>query len=303
MPSFDQTSDRFIEYLQSERRLSPHTVSAYRRDIAKLRSYLPEKSLQDITQIPTEMVQGLVGSLRRQGQSPKSIQRIVSGIRAMFRFAQRESWIKDNPAAHINTPKAGRKLPATLDVDEINSLLDIPTDTAIARRDLAMLELFYSSGLRLSELAALRWTDLDLNHGQVRVTGKGSKTRQVPVGRKAVSALEDWRKDWPDQADPETDSVFVSNRGSELSVRSIQNRVAHWAKQKGLWKRVYPHLLRHSFASHMLESSGELRAVQELLGHADLSTTQIYTHLDFQHLAKVYDSAHPRAKKRSSEDD
>jgi len=219
-------------------------------------------------------------------------------LRSFFRWMLREGIAQHNPAEAVRAPKSPRHLPATLDADMIGQLLDIPTDTPLAVRDKAMMELFYSSGLRLSELAGLHWLQLDLSSGMVTVTGKGNRDRMVPVGRIAVEALLEWRKVRGQYAAFEEPHVFVSQRGKPISPRTIQARVRYWAKRQGMPQNVYPHLLRHSFASHMLESSGDLRAVQELLGHADISTTQIYTHLDFQHLAKVYDKAHPRAKKK-----
>jgi integrase/recombinase XerC len=210
----------------------------------------------------------------------------------------REGLAEHNPATPVRAPKSPRHLPATLDADSIGQLLEIPCDTPLAIRDKAIMELFYSSGLRLSELAGLRWEQLDLASGMVTVTGKGNRTRMVPVGRMATAALLEWRKNRGAFASFEQPFVFVSQRGNPIATRTIQARIRYWAKRQGIPQNIYPHLLRHSFASHMLESSGDLRAVQELLGHADISTTQIYTHLDFQHLAKVYDKAHPRAKKK-----
>jgi integrase/recombinase XerC len=223
---------------------------------------------------------------------------VLSAIRSLFRWMLREGLAEHNPATPVRAPKSGRHLPATLDADSIGQLLEIPCDTPLAIRDKAIMELFYSSGLRLSELAGLRWEQLDLGSGMVTVTGKGNRTRMVPVGRMAKQALLEWRKSRVEFASFEQPNVFVSQRGNPISPRTIQARIRHWAKHQGIPQNIYPHLLRHSFASHMLESSGDLRAVQELLGHADISTTQVYTHLDFQHLASVYDKAHPRAKKK-----
>jgi len=248
--------------------------------------------------VTPDAIRGFIAKSFRSGLSGTSIQRNLAAIRALYRWLQREGFAQNNPADGIRPPKSKKKLPKVLDVDEIARLLELPGDTPLVVRDRAIMELFYSSGLRLAELANLRWSDLSLRAGLVRVTGKGNKTREVPVGRKAQEALSDWRQHWSKLADPDVLQIFVSQRGGALSVRSIQARLSHWSKKQGIWKRVHPHMLRHSFASHLLESSGELRAVQELLGHADISTTQIYTHLDFQHLAKVYDQAHPRAKKK-----
>jgi integrase/recombinase XerC len=207
----------------------------------------------------------------------------------------REGLAKTNPAQSVRAPKSARKLPNVLDADETAALLAIPDDTLIAARDRAMLELFYSSALRLSELCALRWRDIDLDDAMVRVTGKGAKTRVVPVGGKAVEALRAWRAQSGGAAQG---AVFPGRGGAGLSPRAVQTRLKYWAAKLGIWKRVHPHLLRHSCASHLLESSGDLRGVQEMLGHADIATTQVYTHLDFQHLARVYDAAHPRARRK-----
>jgi integrase/recombinase XerC len=210
----------------------------------------------------------------------------------------REGLASHNPAAQVRAPKAPRKLPGTLDTDAVARLLDIRDESPLALRDKAIMEIFYSSGLRLSELAGLRWDQIDSAAGLITVTGKGNKTRVVPLGSYAAAALAQWNRVRGQFAGFDEPCVFVSNRGTPLSVRTIQSRIRHWARRQGLPQKVHPHLLRHSFASHMLESSGDLRAVQELLGHADISTTQVYTHLDFQHLASVYDKAHPRAKKK-----
>jgi integrase/recombinase XerC len=228
----------------------------------------------------------------------KSLQRLLSAIRSFFRWLLREGFARQNPATAVRAPKSPRHLPATVDADTIGQLLDIPCDTPLAIRDKAIMELFYSSGLRLSELASLRWEQVDLASGMVTVTGKGNRSRMVPVGRIASAALREWQKVRVKFVSFEDPHVFVSQRGNPIATRTIQSRIRYWAKHQGMPQNIYPHLLRHSFASHMLESSGDLRAVQELLGHADISTTQIYTHLDFQHLAKVYDKAHPRAKKK-----
>jgi integrase/recombinase XerC len=210
----------------------------------------------------------------------------------------REGLAGHNPAAQVRAPKSPRKLPGTLDTDTVARLLDIRDDSPLALRDKAIMELFYSSGLRLSELAGLRWDQVDVASGLITVTGKGNKTRVVPLGRYAAAALAAWNRVRGQFAGFDEPCIFVSNRGRPISPRTIQSRIRHWAQRQGLPQKVYPHLLRHSFASHLLESSGDLRAVQELLGHADISTTQVYTHLDFQHLANVYDRAHPRAKKK-----
>ena len=265
--------------------------------------YCREFGYSDWAQLTPESIRGLIAREHRRGLSGRSIQRLLSAVRSFYRFLEREGLARGNPAGRVKAPKSPRKLPNTLDPDEISRLLDLPEESVLAIRDRAMLELFYSSGLRLAELATLNWRKLDLEAGLVRVTGKGAKTRVVPVGRYALEALGKWRQNWSMVIKGDHDAVFVSQRGGRLSERGIQARVSYWSKRQGLWKRVHPHLLRHSFASHLLESSGQLRAVQELLGHADISTTQVYTHLDFQHLSLVYDKAHPRAQRRDPKND
>jgi len=294
----EQLSQRFLDYLQRERGLSPRTIKAYRRDLDLLLTELSRTGITSTTAITEHTVRSLVARLHRQGKGARSLQRLLAAIRSFFRWLIKEGLADSNPAVAVRPPKQPRKLPATLDTDTVARLLDFPARTALEKRDKAIMELFYSSGLRLSELAGLTWNQLDPASGLLTVTGKGNKTRMVPYGRMAAAALADWRKARLELADFEESAVFVSRNGKPLSVRSIQARIRYWAKKQGLAQNVYPHLLRHSFASHLLESSGDLRAVQELLGHSDISTTQVYTHLDFQHLARVYDQAHPRAKKR-----
>src|SRR5690606_14739015 len=241
-----------------------------------------------------EDVRAFVAAEHRRGLSPKSLQRRLSAVRSFYRWLLKNGRIAASPAAAIRAPKAPRKLPQVLDPDEAKVLVEVPTDAPLGLRDRALLELFYSSGLRLSELCALRWRDLDLADGLVTVLGKGGKQRSVPVGSHARDALEAWRRETGAGNDA---PVFPGRRGP-ITPRAVQLRLRQLAQRQGLFKRVHPHLLRHSFASHVLESSGDLRGVQELLGHADIATTQIYTHLDYQHLARVYDAAHPRAKRK-----
>jgi len=288
----------FFAYLENERGLSARTLIAYRRDVGQLLQFLENEGIKRPDQVTQHHIRALIAQKHRQGQGGKSLQRLLSALRSFFRWMLREGLAQHNPAKAVRAPRSPRHLPATLDADTIGQLLDIPTDTPLAIRDKAIMELFYSSGLRLSELAGLHWQQLDLPSGMVTVTGKGNRSRMVPVGRIAAEALLEWRKVCGQFAAFEEPHVFVSQRGNPISPRTIQARIRYWAKRQGMPQNVYPHLLRHSFASHLLESSGDLRAVQELLGHADISTTQIYTHLDFQHLAKVYDKAHPRAKKK-----
>ncbi|MFC1689015.1 tyrosine recombinase XerC [Pseudomonadota bacterium] len=293
-----QRQQQFLEYLHNERGLSPLTRSAYQRDLSRFSGELKRLEIEDPGKVDEHHVRSLIARLHRQGLGPRSLQRLLSAVRSFYRWMMREGFTQHNPATAVKAPKSPAKLPATLDSDAVTRLLDIKADTPLAIRDKAIMELFYSSGLRLSELAGLRWNQIDPASGLITVTGKGNKTRVVPVGSYAAKALAAWRKVRGNFAGFEEPHIFVSNRGTPISPRTIQSRIRYWARKQGLPQQVYPHLLRHSFASHMLESSGDLRAVQELLGHADISTTQVYTHLDFQHLAKVYDKAHPRAKKK-----
>ena len=275
--------------------MSAHTLDAYRRDLGALAAWAGAQGV-DLAAMSTDRLRAFVAAEHRRGLSPKSLQRRLSACRSFYRWLLRHGRIEASPAASVKAPKSGRKLPQVLDPDEAARLVEVPTDAPLGLRDRALLELFYSSGLRLSELCALRWRDLDLANGLVTVLGKGSKQRQVPVGSHARKALAEWRDD--QRATPEA-PVFPGRNGP-ITPRAVQYRLRQLAQRQGLFKRVHPHLLRHSFASHVLESSGDLRAVQELLGHADIATTQIYTHLDYQHLAKVYDAAHPRARRKKA---
>ncbi|WP_243040532.1 tyrosine recombinase XerC [Dyella sedimenti] len=287
--------EAWLARLAGERQASAHTVDGYRRDLAKLLRWMEAQGIAAFDALEPNRMRGFVAAEHRGGLSPKSLQRLLSSCRSLFRQLGREGQLAHDPLAGVRGPKVHRKLPEVLDVDEAAALVEIPGEGAINRRDRAMLELFYSSGLRLSELTGLRWIDLDLDAGEVRVLGKGSKTRIVPVGRHAVAALRALRA--AEGITPEQ-PVFKGRGGAPINPRTVQLRLKKLALLQGMPKRVHPHLLRHTFASHMLESSGDLRAVQELLGHADIATTQIYTHLDFQHLARVYDAAHPRAKRK-----
>ncbi len=287
--------EAFLAYLAVERRLSANTLAAYRLDLSHLAGWMDGQGLRDWRTLGQEPLRSYVAGVHRGGLSGKSLQRRLSAVRSFYRHLNRSERSELNPAQGLRAPKAPRRLPQVLDADEMTRLVEVPTDTPTGLRDRAMLELFYSSGLRLSELCALRWPELDLAEGVVTVTGKGSKTRMVPVGSHARVALQAWR----DHSAPASGApVFPGRAGAPVSPRTVQVRLRALAQQQGLFKRVHPHLLRHSFASHVLESSGDLRGVQELLGHADIATTQIYTHLDFQHLAKVYDAAHPRARRK-----
>jgi integrase/recombinase XerC len=296
-----QQLNQFLKYLHTERGLSERTRSAYQRDLIQAVDFFESEGLSSPAKVTEHHVRALVAKLHRKGLGGKSLQRFLSSLRGFFKWLLREGQADQNPAVSVRAPKSGRHLPGTLDVDTVNQLLNITDTSPLAIRDKAIMELFYSSGLRLSELAGLTWDQLDLQSGLVSVTGKGNRSRMVPVGTKAIAALLNWRKERAAYASYEENHVFVSQRGTPISTRTIQARIRHWAIRQGIPQNVHPHLLRHSFASHVLESSGDLRAVQELLGHADISTTQIYTHLDFQHLAKVYDKAHPRARKKPSQ--
>ncbi len=288
-------TERFLQHLAVERQASPHTLSNYRRDLQAWQVFCMDQDLDNPNAIQFVHIQQFMAQEHRRGLAPKSIQRRLSALRSLFKYLMKQGQLKHNPSAGLRAPKAPRKLPQVLDVDEAVRLVELPTDGELGLRDRAMLELLYSSGLRVSELCSLTWRNLDLDDSLVTVFGKGGKTRVVPVGSHAVNALKAWQQ----QSAPTMHApVFPGRAGAVISTRAVQLRLRQLAQQQGIWKRVYPHLLRHSFASHMLESSGNLRGVQELLGHADIATTQIYTHLDFQRLATVYDEAHPRAKRK-----
>jgi len=292
----------FHQYISQVRRLSPHTCSSYARDLNKFLAFADTANLGSADQVHPADLRRQVAELHRKGLGGKSIQRYLSSVRAFYNFLNQQHRSNNNPAIGIRPPKTPRKLPATMDVDSVNQLLNFDSDGWLSTRDKAMLELFYSSGLRLAELVGCNITDLDLNDASITVTGKGNKTRILPLGSYAISALKAWLAIRGDVASADNSALFISQRGSRIHPRSVQARLSKLAKWRGSDQQVHPHMLRHSFASHMLESSGDLRNVQELLGHADISTTQIYTHLDFQHLAKVYDNAHPRARKRRDEE-
>jgi len=287
--------DAFLAYLRVERRYSPSTIDHYGRALGALVDYAESRKLARWRDLKPDQVQALIAGEHRRGLAPATLRALASAWRSFFRYLAREGEVAINPATGLRSPRVKRKLPEVLDADEMTALVEVPGDDPEAVRDRALFELLYSSGLRVSELCDVRWRDLDAGEGLLRVTGKGSKTRIVPVGAKALGALAALKtQDVPDESDP-----LVRARGRKpLTPNGVRARLKRRAQQQGVWKRVYPHLLRHSCASHLLESSGDLRAVQELLGHADIGTTQIYTHLDFQHLAKVYDAAHPRARRK-----
>lgn len=285
--------------------MSSHTIAAYRHDLLRLADFCERRDVRRWSILGNFQVRAFAAAEHAGGIAPRSIQRRLSAARSFYEYLLREGLAKSNPALEVRAPKTKKRLPATLDADQMARLLDFRVDDSLSTRDKAMMELFYSSGLRLSELVGLNAAAVDLKDRTVRVLGKGSKTRIVPVGRHAVRALKTWLieraaliRQQPGSATGQVSPLFVGKSGRPLSVRAVQLRVGVWARRQGLSQHVHPHMFRHSFATHLLESSGDLRGVQELLGHADISTTQVYTHLDFQHLAAVYDAAHPRARRR-----
>jgi len=306
---------RFRRYMSSERRLSAHTDRSYARDLAALVRFCGRSGIADWNELDSQHLRTFAAHSHAGGLAPRSIQRRLSAVRSFYAFLLREGHgrtragggaqrrraprLTHNPAHEVRAPKAARRLPHTLDADQMARLLEIPAGDRLSARDRAIMELLYSSGLRLAELVGLEITSLDLKDRMVRVLGKGSKARIVPVGRAAAQALRAWLKERAALARHGENALFVGRGGTRLGARAVQARVALWARRQGLGVPVHPHLFRHSFASHLLESSGELRAVQELLGHADIATTQIYTHLDFQHLARIYDATHPRARRKA----
>ena len=301
-PAEQARIEEFVRHLSHERRLSELTCRNYRRDLDKLAAWCGLNGVAVWADLDEEHVRAFASATYRRGLSPRSIQRQLSAARTFFRYLLREGHVRKNPVQSVSAPKSGKRLPENLDADRMARLLDIPGDGPLVARDRALLELLYSSGLRLAELTGLNIGDVDLREGTVSVTGKGGKDRIIPVGRYAREAMEAWLRVRQDLAKAGETAIFVSQRGTRLSPRSVQARVDHWAKRQGIDTRVYPHLFRHSFATHLLESSHDLRGVQELLGHANISTTQVYTHLDFQHLAQIYDQTHPRARARNKRD-
>ncbi|HSB96715.1 MAG TPA: tyrosine recombinase XerC [Spongiibacteraceae bacterium] len=294
-----QLCEQFLNDLGDIRRLSPRTVASYRHDLSSFCAFCSERDIKSAAVVANADIRLWVAHLRHR-LNGRSVQRALSALRSFYKYLQREHLVAHNPVTGISAPKSPRRLPKTLDIDQTQQLLQSPVENDfLALRDQAMMELFYSSGLRLSELIALDVNIIDFDQGQVIVAGKGNKTRIVPVGSIALRAIAAWLAVRA-QGAPSDDALFISQRGRRISPRSVQLRVAQQSLQRGVAQHVHPHMLRHSFATHLLESSGELRSVQELLGHANLSTTQVYTHLDFQHLSKIYDSAHPRATRKTA---
>ncbi len=291
---------RWAEHLTSERKLAASSVARYQHNVARIlaviAAQLPGQPLS-LTPAAARLRDG-IGKLHRQGLGGKSLAQVLAATRSYFRFLEREGAVDVNPAAAIRAPKSARKLPAVLDADAACQLVEVPSDAPLGLRDRAMMELFYGAGLRLSELVGLNWLDIDLQDNAVRVLGKGQKTRIVPLGAHASTALIALQED----ATTKDGAVFLSKLGKRISHRAVQLRLKTLAQRQGVFQRIYPHLFRHSSASHLLESSADLRSVQEFLGHADIRTTQIYTHLNFQHLAQVYDAAHPRARRKPGAD-
>lgn len=299
MNAFGDAIAQYVNELKVARRASPHTVSNYTRDLKAVASSAQTRSIENWQSIDANAIRAIVAEQHRDGISGRSLARRLSAVRGLYNFLIDHKLAKENPALDILAPKDKKALPATLAPEEVTRLLSQNRSDPMVCRDLAMFELMYSSGLRLAELVSINLSDLDLAVGQIRVTGKGGKVRDLPVGEKAADAINKWlgyRRSSPGADDS---AVFLSSRGKRIAPRTVQMRLKKLAQSQGLERDCYPHMLRHSFASHLLESSGDLRAVQELLGHADISTTQIYTHLDFQHLAKVYDESHPRARQEN----
>jgi integrase/recombinase XerC len=301
-PILHEVAQQYLTFLRVERRLSANTLQSYERDIAALHNTAPQKQLAAFT--PQDIKRNLA-SLHSKGLSPRSIARLLSAWRGYFAYAITVGAATTNPTAGLKPPKAAKTLPKALSPDEAVALVHEGADEAkegntTRLRDHAMFELLYSSGLRVSELTDLNCAEIDVSNALVRVTGKGNKTRIIPIGTKAVEALKSWLSARSSYANvnniEDADAAFITPTGQRVYPRLVQRTIKKWATEKSISQDVHPHMLRHSFASHVLQSSGDLRAVQEMLGHASITSTQVYTHLDFQHLAKVYDVAHPRAK-------
>jgi len=292
--------DQFIQTLRSEKYYSPHTCSNYRRDLQRFQAYLEEHAIVDWPGVGYNDVSGFAAQRHRQGRKSRTIARELSSIRSFYQFLIRCSVVAKNPALEVSAPKSDKPLPKTCDPESLEQLLRVTDDhDELLLRDIAIFELIYSSGLRLAELVGIDLDDIDLTQQQLVVTGKGNKTRHLPVGSKAASAVQRWLAVRPNYCrDSAQKALFLSKPGNRISARNVQSRLNHLIQRQGLGQQISPHVLRHSFATHLLESSSDLRAVQELLGHANIATTQIYTHLDFQHLANVYDAAHPRARRK-----
>jgi len=291
--------DQYLEHLATEKNYSPHTIKSYRQQLLISLKNCNDEAQSGWQLLDIHHFRSFIALWHRQGLSPRSIHQRLSALRGLFNYLIREKQATSNPLDSLSAPKMGRKLPRDIEIDQIFQLLDgMPSESSLEIRDRAILELFYSSGIRLAELASLDLFNIDFSDASLQVVGKGNKDRRAPIGTKALEALRLWLGERDSIANNEETAIFVSKRGNRLSHRAIQQRLKYWGQKLGLSAPVHPHKLRHSFATHMLEASGDLRAVQEMLGHANLSTTQVYTHLDFQHLANIYDAAHPRARKK-----
>ncbi|HAS8514314.1 TPA: tyrosine recombinase XerC [Vibrio vulnificus] len=293
--------DQFYEYLRAEKGLSLHTQRNYKQQLETMAEHLHCMGLKAWPQVDAGWVRQLAGKGMREGMKASSIATRLSSLRSFFDFLILRGILTANPAKGVSAPRKKRPLPKNLDVDEVNQLLEVNEDDPLAIRDRAIMELMYGAGLRLAELVDIDVRDVHLRSGEIRVIGKGNKERKVPFAGMAVEWVGKWLKVRSGLADPSEPALFVSKLGTRISHRSVQKRMAEWGQKQAVASHITPHKLRHSFATHILESSNNLRAVQELLGHENISTTQIYTHLDFQHLADVYDQAHPRARKKSSQ--
>ena len=285
----------YLEYIKDVRNLSINTVSSYSRDLKKLSTYLQNIGISSYKNIDENTCSGWVGDLYQHKNNPRTIHRHLSAAKGFFKFLKKNSLVATSPFELVTAPKAASCLPEVLSPEDVELLLNFKPENVLEVRDLALIELMYSSGLRVSEVAGIDLTDFEEEMSFLRILGKGSKVRIVPVGRFAIAAVENWINEREKFSNPDIPALFINLKGTRLTVRSIQMRLARISTKQGL-PRVNPHMLRHSFATHMLESSGDLRTIQELLGHSSLSTTQIYTKLDYQHLVKIYDQSHPRAR-------
>jgi integrase/recombinase XerC len=299
---FADARTRFLDHLRFERRLSPATVEGRGRDLSSFLSWCATNRIDTFARLDAQVVRSYAARLRRDGRDPATLERHLSSLRSWFRFAIEQDWLVHNPATDVRAPKKSRALPKTLTREQARIAVEAPAaeDSVEARRDRAILELLYSSGLRRAELLNLSHTDFSADGSEVRVTGKGSKQRLVPVGRPAREAIAEWLRVRANLAGAEEPALFVGSNGARLSASTLAHRLHYWARRSGLETVLHPHRMRHSFATHLLEESADLRAVQELLGHARLATTQVYTHVDFQRLASVYDAAHPRARRKAT---
>ncbi len=302
--SLSEDVHSYLKVLENERRVSPHTLVAYRRDLGHLLDFCKEREIAHWQELNEVCLRQYISGRRQVGLSARSLQRELSSIRGLLRYLFQHGRIPDDPSQRVKLPRPPKNLPGVLPIESVTALLEAPKESDLEVRDWAMWELLYSSGLRVGELVNLNHHDLDLQEGLVKVvSGKGGKSRVIPVGRCACVAVAEWMARRQNVAELDERALFVNRFGKRISVRGVQQRLVRWGRRQGFEQSLYPHLLRHSFASHLLEASRDLRAVQELLGHADIATTQIYTHLDFQHLAQVYDQAHPRAKRHKPEDE